>query len=218
MTPATRGQIGRRLPWAAPLLLLAFLLPVGAAQEASRPFVARATEPATAPATNPAPDGSARVHGIVLDPAGKPVAGAQVVVVANRPNPNLPPPEPIVEARTGADGRFDLPFRKPAPQFAAANFAGVPGLPAVLITPAAGTAAAAADAAGAVPAVVASADGYGAAWGRSDRGGDTSGAASVPLGPERPGDIRWGDVALRLVRDHPINGHVWTSRVAPWPA
>ena len=178
----------------------------------TRPTIA----PATGPANSPTSDDSARVHGIVLDPAGKPVANARVVVAANQPDPNQPPPEPLAEIRTGADGRFDLSFRKPAPQSAAVNFAGVLTPPAVVVNPAAGAAPAAALP---VPAVVASADGYGRAGGRSDRGGDTGGgtAATLPLEPGGPGEIRWGDVALRLVPDRPIEGRIFDSRAARSP-
>jgi hypothetical protein len=173
------------MPWTTPLLLLAWLLPVGAAQEVPGTSVAPTTRPATAPATNPAPDGSARVHGIVLDPARKPVAGARVVVVVSRPNTSLPPPEALAEGKSGNDGRFDLTFRKPE----ARTFPNPSNFESPLVP--ADTAIAPARVAGMdaaqSPLVVASADGSGAAWDQSDRA---------------------GELTLRLVRDRPIEGRI----------
>ena len=202
MTPTSRSRLGKR-PAAIPLdvaavgaallLFLASILTLAVARAADGPSTAPATEPATALATGPAAGAAAtgditRIRGVVRNPAGKPVAGARVAVVDNRPAADLLPlPEPMAEGRTDGDGRFDLSFRKPYPPPAAdiASFSGVLSPPLAFANVVAGGADA-----GPLAVVVASADGYGPAWRRADGAGNA------------------GNVELELVPDHPVEGRI----------
>jgi hypothetical protein len=200
---------------AALLSLLIFLLVVsgapaiGGTAAETTPTTAppTTTAPTTRPATAPAADAVAaagdatRVHGVVMDPAGKPVGGARVAVVLNRPEPNLPSPEPLTEARTGPDGRFDLSFRKPDPRSSAdaANFPVIAVPTEAVINFTTGRA----EAAGPQVMVVVSAEGYGPAWARTD-----AVANGIQLGPTRAGEVLRGEFVFRLVPDRPIEARI----------
>jgi hypothetical protein len=136
----------------AHVILSAFVLLLAATTAAGQP---------SPPATSQPGGDTINVHGVVLDPAGKPVAGANVTAAPNWALwDHTMPRVPLASTQSATDGRFELSFSK--------SKASAPGLT------------------GGTPAtdmwkwthIVATADGYGMRWQQWDR---TNAAGDVVL-------------------------------------
>ncbi|HEX4792478.1 MAG TPA: M56 family metallopeptidase [Humisphaera sp.] len=151
--------------------------------------MARAGDEQKTPGANPTADADlVRVRGRVLDPEGKPFAGARVVTAPNWwPIPG-DHPAVLSAASSGADGRFEISFKKSQVNlFSAGN--GTPG-----------------DELWKKLNIAASAAGFGLAWRRFDDV-DAQGNVILQLVPDRAIEGRIVDLEA-----HPVSGMSVTAR------